>query len=231
MYQVETQQFNGPYDLLLQLIEKRDLDITDIALAEVTEQFLAHLDQIAENEIDSDELVSFLVVASKLLYLKSKALLPAVEDDEDPQELEKHLKLYKSFVEATQGIQELLADGRYSYPKQKQVVVIKTEFREPVGVTQDIMEQLFVNVINRLRPIVRLPKALLERTVSLNERISQMRNILLSQKKLHFNHIVNSSENKLDVIVSFLALLELANQKKVTFHQEKHFEDIVIKHL
>lgn len=231
MYQVEIEQFNGPYDLLLQLIEKQDLAITDVALADITEQFLSYLDNYEEHEIDSDELTSFLVVASKLLYLKSKALLPAIEDDEDSDDLEKHLKIYKTFLDASIELQQHLQEGRFSFAKLKTPITIKKEFRAPEGCTLGLMEKLFQDAIFRLRPVVRLPKALLERTVSLHERVSQMRRLLAGQRNMNFAQIIKISENKLDVIISFLALLELVNQKKVTFSQEKHFDDIVIEHL
>jgi segregation and condensation protein A len=228
MYTVDVEQFSGPYDLLLQLIEKRDLAITDVSLSAVTEQFLDYLEN---SSIDSQELVDFLVVASKLLYLKSKALLPVdPEPEEDADTLEQHLKIYQAFVQAAEKIDVKWYDAARSFKGTKIVQQPDVTFRQPIGLTDEQMNAAMFQVINRLKPVVKLPKALLERTVSLNERITQMKDLLKRQKRVQFGHVIKSSENKLDIIVSFLAVLELANQRKVSFHQSDHFDDILITH-
>ena len=92
MYNIKTEQFNGPYDLLLNLIEAKNLDVSEISLSLITDQFLNYLDQ--EDIVNSDELADFLVVASKLLLIKSKMLLPELhEEDDEVDDLEKHLKI------------------------------------------------------------------------------------------------------------------------------------------
>src|SRR3989339_1639297 len=98
--------FEGPLDLLLQLIEQEDLNITDIALSKITEQFFVHLDKMGKNR--SEELADFLVIAAKLIFLKSKNLLPYLNPEEDEGEsLADQLKMYKRYVEASKNIDEL----------------------------------------------------------------------------------------------------------------------------
>ena len=94
-YQIKLEQYQGPLDVLLQLIEQDKLNITDISLADITESFLAHLDKV--EELYPEELADFLVVATRLLYIKSRVLLPyLVNDDEEPiTDLTEHLKIYK----------------------------------------------------------------------------------------------------------------------------------------
>lgn len=231
MYQVEIEKYNGPYDVLLQLIEAKDLDITEVALAEITEQYLSYIDTINQEQINSEELASFLVVASKLLYLKSKALLPKVEVDEDEESLEEHLKMYKTFVDASIKIEELIQNDSILFAREKSVVEIEKKFRPPQDVTVEKMQKVFRHVLRLVKPIINLPRAILEKTISLQERVGQMRKLLKMQKNLTFGNVVQESSSKLDIIVSFLAILELANQRHIDFHQENHFDDIILKKL
>lgn len=229
MYKVQIDQFSGPYDLLLQIIEKKDLDITEIALSQVTDQFLTYLE--SNENINSDELADFLVVAAKLLYLKSKIILPeVVEEDEDSYDLEKHLKMYKSFVDASKKIEDMLTNEKSSFSKLRTPIIVEKKFRPP-GEKLDTktMSVIFISVLNKLKPIIKLPKALIEKSVTIHEKIMQIKNLVKKNKRVGFNYLIKNTQDKVDVIVSFLALLELVNQKSVDIEQNKNFEEIYIQ--
>lgn len=228
MYEVKLDQFSGPYDLLLQLIEKKNVEITELNLSKVTDQFLSYLENL--EHVDSEELADFLIVATKLLYLKSKALLPVVEVEEDADMLEKHLKMYKRFVEAADHIQKSILGSTYGYSRSKAPVAVEIEFSPPPELKGEQLHSTFMSVLKRLEPVVRLPRAVIEKTVSLKERVRQLQQLFQNQQQLSFHTILKESESKSDIIVSFLALLDLVNAKEVKFTQESNFSNIELVH-
>lgn len=110
MLQIKTEKFQGPLNLLLKLIEKEKLDITEVNLAKIANQYIEYIKKLTK--IDPDDLADFLVVAAKLLLLKSKALLPYLcfEDEDETDELEKQLKMYKEFLQATEQIENIIKE-------------------------------------------------------------------------------------------------------------------------
>jgi len=115
-YKVQIEQFQGPLDLLLRLIEKEKLDITEVALSKVTEQYLKHLELIEESL--PEDLADFLVIATKLLYIKSKALLPYLyPEDDDETDLAEQLKMYKLFLEAAKKLDQTIKVKKFSILK------------------------------------------------------------------------------------------------------------------
>src|SRR3989339_2092263 len=118
MHKFSLEQFEGPLDLLLQLIEKQKLQITEISLAKVTDQYLNYLDQ--NKDIPKTEVADFLLIASKLIYLKSKYLLPdfSLADEEDSASLEKQLRIYRQYYEASKLVDKQFSDlSKVSYAR------------------------------------------------------------------------------------------------------------------
>lgn len=229
---VELEKFSGPLDLLLQLIEKKELDITEIALAEVTEQFLAYLDTIEESR--PQELADFLVVATKLLLIKSHALLPFLmpEEEEDPGELAAQLKMYKKYVDAMEHLEALLGKNMPLYAqkpmkKKPQEIV----YAPPKGVGTQELRAYFIDVLKTLEPVVRIPKAAMKKVVTLREKFVQIQKVLEKQVTVNFNQLLADSEDRGEVVVTFLAVLELVKQQTVFVHQESHCAEITLEKL
>lgn len=228
-FDVSLQQFSGPLPLLLGLIERAELPITDVSLAQVTEDFLRHLDT---NEVAPEELADFLVVAAKLLLLKSQAILPApvLEEDEDAGKLADQLKLYKLYADASKVIAGMVGEKRTIYAREKPAKITAPSFSPPGNATVTGLHEAFTRLLKRLEPFFALRQASLERVVSVQERISHIRAALTERARLSFHDMISSASSKVDVVVSFLALLELVKQRVIHVAQGESFQDITITH-
>lgn len=225
--EIKLEKFSGPLDLLLSLIKDNKCDISEIALSEVTEQYLQYLDKLEENK--DEELADFLVVGTRLLFLKSRMLLPQfAPDEEEGESLEQQLKLYKAFVDASRKVNKLWQNRCRSVfriePPRKSV-----EFLAPINFSAVALRQSLWQLIKRLRPMAPLPQTQIDRAISLKERIDKIRKLINTNKKIDFFSLLENAQNKTEVIVSFLALLELVKQKTIIFKQENTFSDISIE--
>ncbi len=229
MYQVKSEQFSGPMELLLQLIEKQQLEITEISIAQVTDQYLAHIEKM-ENK-DPEELADFLVIAARLLLIKSRALLPYLEQEEEVDDLERQLKLYKEFIEASKKINAMVLKKRFTFSRSKMPAKTEIEFSPPEKLKLEDLKASFLIVLKKLDPLVKLPRIMMEKTVSLQKTIMDISNFLKNQGKLGFNSLIKGAKNKTEVIINFLALLELLKQARIKIKQKKTFEDIIIERI
>ncbi len=229
MHQIQLQQFSGPLDLLLSLIEDEKMDITTVSLSTVTEQYLKYIDE--HEEIPAEELADFLTVAAKLLLLKSKLLLPKFlpEEDEEP-DLASQLRLYKAFVEASRTVHRLWLSEKRGVFRVEPVRKVEG-FVPPENVTVDSLHTRMVQLLKRLKPLKALPKTTIDKTVSLKEKIHHIRMLLSKDKKVLFHEVLDNTRNKTEVIVGFLALLELVKQRSAILQQDETFSDIVIEGL
>lgn len=230
MQSIKIRQFEGPLDLLLSLIEERKLNITEIALAEVTEQFIQYVKQL--EQIDATLLADYLSIAAKLLVIKSKAILPTLEIEEEEEDiginLESRLLLYKQFKEAAKYLKKL--DNR-----RKQSFFRTITFEERISfypdpnVTADVLYKSVLATITSLKELDALPKAQLKEAISIQEKIDHLRGMLETQVETKLSDLLKTAKNKSEIIVTFLALLELIKQKILTVNQEALFTDINIK--
>lgn len=228
MHKIKIQQFEGPLDLLLQLIEARELDVSTVSLADVTEQYLSLLSEVSNR--NPDELADFLVVAAKLLLIKSRILLPElIGNEEDGSDLESQLKLFREYYEASKTIQRLIRKHRFTFSRERPAVAIERVFSPPSGMTSDTLRRLFLGVLEEIEPIVSLPREVAARAISLQEKIEQIRQTILERATVNFQLLLKTATSKVEVIVTFLALLELVKQRIVIVVQEELFEDIVVK--
>lgn len=220
------EEFSGPLDLLLSLVDEQKLNISELSLSQVTEQYLNYLDKVEEAK--PEELADFLVIATRLLLLKSKKLLPqfSPEEDEGPS-LEEQLRLYKMFVEASHKL------------NKKWLSTLRAVFRieplhrpegfvPPINVSQDSLRLVIENLLKRLQPPKPLPKTYIDKAVSLKEKIDQIRKLLSQSKQVNFSQVLSNAQNRTEVIVGFLALLELVKQKTVALNQNDNFGEINI---
>ena len=226
MRHVSVASFTGPLDLLLQLIEQEKLDISQVSLAAVTEQYIAALQKL--EELPLDELADFLVVAAKLLVIKSRLLVPGQADEDDlATDLERQLKMYQAFVEATKDVAKLYNRHRVSYPREGWVTMDPI-FNPPEKLTPADLHTLFIEVLRSLEPIVRLPQTVVIRTINIRQKIDHIRAHLEQQKTASFHQLLQSASSKTEVIITFLAVLELVKQQSVTVAQSAMYADLVI---
>lgn len=222
-------QFEGPLDLLLSLIEEQKLDITKIALAQVTEQFLAYIKQL--EQIDPTVLADYLSIAARLLVIKSKAILPTLEiEDEDEEigaDLTEKLLLYKQFKEVSKYLKQL-DSGKQSFTRQL-IFSERISFLPDPTLTSEILHRSILEVLQGLKELDNLPKAKIKEAISIQEKIDQLQSLITSQIETKLSDLLASAKNKSEVIVTFLALLELTKQKILTVEQETLFTDITIK--
>lgn len=225
--EVKLEQFTGPLDLLLQLIEQDQLNITEISLTRVTEQFFAYLDTLGASR--PDELADFLVIATKLVYLKSKQLLPALQPEvgEGPS-LADQLKMYARYREASKFIEELWNRGTVAYGRIEPRIV-STEFVLPNNAVAGELTKAMVWLLNRLKPVNPLPEVSIDRTISVRQKVESIFNSLKQLGKLTFSKLLGRAENRTDLIVSFLALLELVKHGRVSIEQSDSFSEMEIK--
>lgn len=225
-YAITTEQFSGPLDLLLTLIEREEFDITTISLAQVADEYLRYVR--TSPAIDANNLADFLLVAGRLIWLKSKALLPTLELDNEPADLATQLKLYKAYADAAKELEKMISAKQFSVTRDKFPEQVRPEFHPPESLTAGGMGELFMLVINRLQPLMKLPQKMLERVISIEEKITDLRERISRQAHTTFRELVERGD-KSEAIVSFLALLELVKQRTVHLHQEELFGDITIR--
>jgi segregation and condensation protein A len=227
-FTVKLTNFEGPFDLLLQLIGKHKLDVTEIALSKVTDEFIAHLRALG-SELDLDQASEFLVVASTLLDLKAARLLPAaeVDDEEDLELLEARdllfarLLQYKAYKQAAAFLREREAESARRFPRQ---AGLEPRFADLVPeVSLDLTPEQFAALAARaLAP--RVPEVvsvshLHAPAVSVAEQLLVVRNHLVRAGTASFRALTADCGHTLEVVARFLALLELYRQQRVVFEQ------------
>lgn len=229
-FNVRTEYFEGPLDLLLDLIEKRKLFINDISLAKVTDDFISHIQKF-EN-LPMGESAHFILVASTLLLIKSKSLLPELslteEEKGDIYSLEIRLKIYQRIKDASKNVQKLFGVDMIFI--QSHARPVKPVFAPDVGFTLEKSLFLLKDLIGRLPKKEKLPQVVVQKVVSLEDMIGTLTKRIQGQLRMSFKSFAGEhKENKVNFIVSFLAMLELVKQGIVHVTQESSFSDIVME--
>ncbi|MBI3572794.1 MAG: segregation/condensation protein A [Candidatus Kerfeldbacteria bacterium] len=228
MRHVQTATFSGPLELLLSLIEQEQLDISHIALAKVTEQYIAELQKM--EELPLDELADFLVVAAKLLLIKSRLMVPTAghDDDQTGAELEQQLRLYQVFVKAAAAVDRLYRGRRTMYARDG-YAMMEPIFNPPSHLTADGLAEIFHGVLRQLEPITRLPQTVMIRTINIRQKINQIKDHLLSVRRTSFHQLLGQAKNKTEAIITFLAVLELVKLQSAAVVQDRHYADMSIE--
>jgi segregation and condensation protein A len=230
-YQVTLPVFEGPLDLLLHLIEREELDITEVSLAQVTNQYLDYIAHLSKR--DPDSLADFLVVAAKLLLIKSRVLLPrppaavAAEEEDAGDDLIRQLIEYKRFKEVARWLREIEAQGLSSY--------VRVEGTPPVERVIDLDDVTLDDLMAAIRMAlsVQVPAPSLETAVPpVVITIAQQMNLIERETahghQVSFRRLLERVTTRLEVIVTLLALLEMVKQLRVTIRQSRPFSDILI---
>ncbi|MFZ2681863.1 MAG: segregation/condensation protein A [Patescibacteria group bacterium] len=229
-FNVAQEVFSGPLELLLELIESDELEITQVSLAKVAEGYLQYLE---EHEVPADELADFLLVASRLIYLKSRELMPYLriaDEDEGVDKLQDQLRLYREYAAAARELEERYLKARmYVRPFVKMSRVQEVAFAPATNVTTLNLMELYKIVLKRLQPFFALQQASMERTKSVEERLEELTEALRSKATMSFKEVIIGAGSKMEVVVSFLALLELLRRRAVRAEQTGSFADIQLK--
>lgn len=224
--------FEGPLDLLLHLIEREELDITSVTLVSVADQYLQVLRQ--EEQINLDALADFIWIGARLLLIKSRALLPKPpaedgieQEDEDAGDLTRQLMEYKLFKEAAAQLREIERAGMKSYPR----IAPPPELPPPPGldgVTLDMLRLMVEAALTRKpeakehHPVIRPYK------FTVREKIQFLRDRLLAEGRVSFRGVIDACRTRMEVIVSFMAVLELIKSRVLEAAQDATFSDIVL---
>ncbi|MYA18991.1 MAG: hypothetical protein F4Z25_01695 [Chloroflexi bacterium] len=230
LFALDLPKFHGPLELLLHLIERRELDITEVSLVAVTEQYLAHVRE--GDHIDLGALASFIAMGARLLLLKSRALLPRDPEDEDeaedsdPQALLDALAEYRRYRQAAEHLRDLESEHRTGYRRE----AAAPELPLPSGldgVTTDQLYALFREVLERLPE--EEPQTEVEReAVVLRDRVSLLTERLERDRTVSFRELIGAATSRLVVIVDFLAVLELIRRRYVEARQDDAFGEITL---
>lgn len=226
-FQLQLPVFEGPLDLLLYLIEREELDITAVSLAQVTDQYLSYLR--SGEQVDATALAEFIATGARLLLLKSRALLPQPSsDDEDVEELGEdlvqRLREYRRFKEAAGMLQDIEAEGLRTYPREAP----PPELPLPTGldgVTLDLLAEIVREVLER-QPDEE-PEIVVERQeVTVEEKVAELTQALQRNPRVSFRSFISSCRTRIEVIVAFIAVLELIKGLRLEAAQDAPFGDI-----
>ena len=230
-YAIKTPHFEGPFGLLLSLIEKRKLFINDFSLAEVTEDYIKHINSLGA--MHPEEASSFLFIISTLLLIKSKSLLPTLDltDDEkgDIKNLEDRLRLYEMFTKLSVNIKDNFGEKIIFPPltrKHDTLVFLPDE-----RITKDNMMTLGRGVLGAMSKNVVLPKVEVKKVISIEEMLDRLVERVQTSMKMSFKEFTGAGDKqeKVTVIVGFLAMLELVRQGIIHANQETDDGDIFIE--
>lgn len=225
-FEVASERFSGPLHLLLELVEGEKLPITEVSLAKVTEAYLKHLEA---NDVPTEELADFLIIATRLLLLKSRAILPEPEpESEEASKLADQLRLYKMFADASVLVEKLYESPAFLFAREKVSRPKAEGFNPPKGVEAEMLREYFAQLLKRLEPFFSLRQQSMERVMSVQERMEEIKNVI-KERNLSFTDVMKGAKSRVDVVVSFLALLELVKQRHVDVAQADSFHDILIK--
>ena len=232
-YKIKIEMFEGPLDLLLYLVKKDHLNIYDIPIAKVTEQYLQYLNLM--QMLDLNVAGEFLVIAATLMQIKSKMLLPAEEglnaetEQEDPrEELVRRLLEYEKFKEIAQDLRQKETDQREIYKRPK------SETEKDPGEKKDVyFEASIFDLISAFSQALKdIPKEVFYEVVkdkyTVEEATHEILHLLLTKSEVKLSEIFGRAKNKLDIIVNFLAVLELIRMKEITARQSELFQEIEI---
>ena len=230
-YQVQTPVYEGPLDLLLQLIENAELDITSLSLAQVTDQYLEHIRHL--EHFAADEVSAFMVIASKLVQIKSEALLPRppqrdIEEENLGDELARQLLAYKRYKDIADLLAERTSEGLQSYSRlaPPPLAKDKADFGE---FTLNDLVQVARHALGQAQEYQNLDTVVTRPKITIREKLFEISSVLKTKRKITFSQILGQNYSRVEVVVSFLATLELIKRSYIKVHQNAPFDDIELE--
>jgi len=228
-YKVKLEVFEGPLDLLLYLIKKNEIDIYDIPISSITEQYLEYLGLM--RMLDLNIAGEFLVVAATLIHIKSKMLLPPEEkeilqeEEEDPrEELVRRLLEYKRFKEVAGVLQDLEGQRREMFTRAQTIELESGE---------KFFEASLFDLITALTRVLKdVPKEVFQEIVkdefTVEQKVHDLLHLLVDKTMIYLSELFKDAKNKLEIITTFLAVLELIRLKEILVVQKQSFGEIEI---
>jgi len=234
-YAIKIENFEGPLDLLCYLIDKNKMDIYDIKISEIADQYIAYIKQMEKEDLEVTS--EFLIMASELLYLKSKGLLPSQKEDTEElteEQLLQRIIEYKKYKEITRNLKENFEEyskrifkfeERIELPKQK----LETSY------SAEMLPEIYKNIIelNKVKMnqnAENIKKIAITDTYTVASKVKEIFKELVRKPRFVFNRLYTLSRcNKQEVVTAFTGLLELSRRNKVLTEQEELFGDITVE--
>lgn len=242
---VKLEAFEGPLDLLLHLIDKNKINIYDIPIAEITDQYLEYIKQMEEKNLEI--MSEFLVMAATLINIKSRMLLPAAdgedEQEEDPrQELVDKLLEYKMFKYVSEQLKDKQEDASKILFKPPTIPKEIADFKEEIDVSELIgdltlekLHEIFSSLVKRqsekIDPIRSKFGKIEKEEISLADKFIQIQEYGLKNRVFYFRNLLEQQTTRMEIIVTFLGILELIRLGRIMIEQERVFDDIKITFL
>jgi segregation and condensation protein A len=232
-YTVHTPVYEGPLDLLLDLIQRAELDITTVSLAHVTDQYLAYIHGL--EEAHADEISIFVVMAARLLQIKSEALLPraptrAPGEEDLAQSLVDQLKLYKRYKEVGQWLDARQQAGLRTYLRLASPPKVEPKL-DLSNVTLESLQRAALVAFSKSAAKEPLDSVIAAPKITIREKIGLIGKALRSISRSSFRALLGHKPSRLEVVVTFLALLELIKRYRVQVYQESLFSDIEVSRM
>ena len=234
-YEVLLDEFEGPLDLLLHLIKESKVDIWDISIEDVTKQYLDYIHKMEELNLNIAS--EYLVMASELIEIKSKMLLPRIKDEDDEEEeldpreaLVKKLIEYEQYKKVTEDFKKLEQIRSEIYTKTPESLkdYVDENTQVVVDVTLDDMLEAFQKFLERKKFSQPLQTSVTKREISVEERTASIRGILSKRKKVDFTELFDVFTKEY-IVVTFLAILEMAKKQQLRITHEKTFSSIQVE--
>lgn len=242
---VKLTAFEGPLDLLLFLIEKNKVNIYDIPIVTITEQYLEYVNQMEQN--DMDVMSEFLVMAATLIRIKAKMLLPGQDKEEDMEEdpreeLVRRLLEYKMYKYAAYELRDMQLDAGLAVYKKPTIPKEVKQYKEEIdpatlvdGMTLAKLNEIFKSImrkqIDKVDPIRSKFGTIEKEEVNIEDKMKEIRETVRGLKGISFRTLLDMQATKLNVIVTFMSILELMKVGAIAIRQEELFGDIVIDSL
>lgn len=238
---IKTSNFEGPFDLLLHLIKKNQMDIYNISILDITNQYIGYLNEM--KELDLDIASEFIVMATTLIELKSKVLLPKnkepeVEEVDDAQELIDKLVQYKKFKNVAEFLGKRQMNTGVMFTKRPEIIEDTREKKQDAkellkDITMIDLYNMYIELIeiykNKMNESFNIEERVQVEVFKIEDKMDYLKGFLIENRNTTFTNIIKESRNKTEIIVTFLALLELIKLKDVKVVQHGNFGEIYLE--
>ena len=234
-YAIKIENFEGPLDLLCHLIEKNKMDIYDIRISEIADQYIEYINAMEEANLEVTS--EFLIMASTLLYIKSKGLLPTGAENEEElteEQLIERIIEYKKYKEITKKFKEGDTEFSKRFFKFAELIELPKQKIE-IEYSKEVLPDIYKQIIERNKEMINvnaqnIEKIAITETYTVGSKVKEMFKVLIKKPKFVFNKLYSLSKcNKQEVVTAFSGLLEMSRRNKVTTQQEELFGNITVE--
>lgn len=239
---IKLEAFEGPLDLLLHLIDKNKVDIYDIPIVQITNQYMEYIEEMQKKDLNI--MSEFLLMAATLLDIKCRMLLPVEVneegEEEDPrQELVEQLLQYKMYKYMSYELKDRQMDGERLMFKEETMPSEVKEYQEPVdldslldGITLSRLNEVFQDIMKRqfekIDPVRSTFGKIEKEEITVEDKMSYLNEYVKTHKKFSFSELLKNQKTKMQTVVTFLAILEMMKMGTISVKQENTFDDIII---